>query len=66
MTEDCHGFNEMVSQNQELFRIGNIQRVPTILVNDFILPQMYTLDELKYHVNEIKQLSEVELIINTY
>ena len=56
----------MISQNQELFRIGNIQRVPTILVNDFILPQMYTLDELKYHVNEIKQLSEVELIINTY
>ena len=66
ITEACPGFDEMVSQNQELFRIGNIQRVPTILVNDFILPQMYTLDELKYHINEIKQLSEVELIINTY
>ena len=65
MTEDCHGFNEMVSQNQELFRIGNIQRVPTILVNDFILPQMYTLDELKYHVNEIRELVKFEMLINT-
>lgn len=65
ISEACPGFDEMISQNQELFRIGNIQRVPTILVNDFILPQMYTLDELKYHVNEIKQLSEVELLINT-
>jgi len=65
MTEVCPGFDEMINQNQELFRIGNIQRVPTILVNDFILPQMYTLDELKYHINEIKQLTEVELIINT-
>ena len=65
MTEDCHGFNEMVSQNQELFRIGNIQRVPTILVNDFILPQMYTLDELKYHVNEIRELIKFEMLINT-
>ena len=54
----------MANQNQELFKIGNIQRVPTILVNDFILPQMYTLDELRYHVNEIKQLNEVELLIN--
>ena len=66
ISEACPGFDEMISQNQELFRIGNIQRVPTILVNDFILPQMYTLDELKYHINEIKQLTEVELIINTY
>jgi len=65
ITEDCHGFDEMVSQNQELFRIGNIQRVPTILVNDFILPQMYTLDELKYHVNEIRELIKFEMLINT-
>ena len=65
ITEACPGFDEMVSQNQELFRIGNIQRVPTILVNDFILPQMYTLDELKYHVNEIRELVKFEMLINT-
>jgi protein-disulfide isomerase len=65
ITEGCPGFDEMINQNQELFRTGNIQKVPTILVNDFILPQMYTLDELKYHVDEIKQLSEVELLMNT-
>ncbi len=62
--ENPAGYNEMINQNQELFRTGNIQSVPTILVNDFILPQMYTLDELKYHINEIKQLNEVELLIN--
>lgn len=60
--ENPAGYDEMIIQNQELFRTGNIQRVPTILVNDFILPQMYTLEELKYHVNEIKQLIEVEMI----
>ena len=65
ISEACPGFDEMVSQNQELFRIGNIQRVPTILVNDFILPQMYTLDELKYHVNEIRELIKFEMLINT-
>ena len=65
MTEVCPGFDEMINQNQELFRIGNIQRVPTILVNDFILPQMYTLDELKYHVNEIRELVKFEMLINT-
>lgn len=64
LTVDPSGFDEMINLNQGLFRIGNIQRVPTILVNDFILPQMYTLDELKYHVNEIKQFNEVELFIN--
>ncbi len=65
ISEACPGFDEMISQNQELFRIGNIQRVPTILVNDFILPQMYTLDELKYHVNEIRELIKFEMLINT-
>lgn len=63
--DDPPGYDKMINQNQELFRTGNIQSVPTILVNDYILPQMYALDELKYHVNEIKQLSDVELLINT-
>lgn len=34
------------------------------MINDFTIPQMYTLDRLKYHVNEVKQLYEVELLMN--
>jgi len=55
------GFDEMSTYNQRLFQTGNINKVPTVLVNGFNLPAIYSLEDIRYHINVLATMTEEQV-----
>lgn len=51
-----YGFDNMITYNSTLFRLGEIVKVPSTYVNGYPLPDIYSLEDLSYLINELGQL----------
>jgi hypothetical protein len=55
------GFEDMVNYNSSLFRFGNVVAVPSVYVNGYLLPDTYSLEDIRYHIHELEKMKK-ELI----
>jgi hypothetical protein len=55
------GFENMINYNSSLFDLANIVTVPSIYVNGFKLPDTYYLEEIRFHISELKKI-KLELL----
>lgn len=61
---DSVEFEEMMNNNQKLFQIANIHQVPIIIVNDYVLPEIYSLQDIEFHIEFLQSLKKDEILIN--
>ena len=59
------GYTDMISYNTLLFSKGYITAVPSVYVNGYLLPDTYTMEDIRYHsfgLEKIKrELEEIEV-----
>ncbi len=48
------GFDEFIVNNAKLFRIGEVNKVPAVYVNGFPLPEIYSIGDIGFHLEEIR------------
>lgn len=48
-------FRNIINENNLLFRQSKVKRVPAIYVNGFHLPDIYSLEDIRYHIPELEK-----------
>lgn len=59
-------YYDMISCNKKLFMIGNVRKVPSVFINGFPLPPIYSLDDIRFHLDTLKEMNKesVEMIFS--
>jgi hypothetical protein len=50
------GFEEMINYNNSLFRDGKVVAVPSVYINGYLIPDIYSLDDIRYHICELEKM----------
>jgi hypothetical protein len=48
--EVSRDFENMINQNAKLLYLGKITKFPSIFINGFPLPSIYSIEEIRHHI----------------